>query len=91
MDGLLARDGVDMHSTSLRAWCSAVWSAVVDLLSKGVKIEDVEKMWRPFDQQDTPTAGSGGAYPDRETWGLLPEHVAGQARAQAAMRNTGGA
>lgn len=89
MDGLLARDGVDKHSTSLRAWCNAAWSAVVDFLSKGVKVEDVEKMWRSFDYDDAPTPGSDG-YPDRETWGALPEHVAGQARAQSAMRDAGG-
>lgn len=78
MDGRLARDGLDPTATPLRTWCSAAWSAVVDLLGTGVKIEDVEKLWRSaFDHPDT---ADGSGEPDRETWGLQPEHVAGQER-----------
>lgn len=91
MDGRLARDGLDPTTTPLRYWCTAAWSAVVDLLGTGVKVEDVEKLWRStFDYPDT---DDGTAEPDRESWGLLPEHVAGQERlmqmagnAQAASR-----
>ncbi|MEV1294434.1 hypothetical protein [Pseudonocardia sp. NPDC049635] len=88
MDGRLARDGLDPTTTPLRTWCSAAWSAVVDLLSTGAKVEDVQKLWdRAFHSTD---GDDVDGEPDRESWGLLPEHVAGQERLMQMMGNAQG-
>lgn len=83
MQGVLARDGLDPRHITLRAWCAAVWSALVDFLGTGVKVEDLDKFWDKTFRHPDDHAGTG--LPDRDTWGALPEHVAGTERLQTVM------
>lgn len=77
MDGALTLAGVDPDTTPLHRWLGAVWAALIQYLGLGLKIEDVNKFWSStFDQP----AAQHGDEPDRDTWGLLPEHLAGQQR-----------
>lgn len=75
MTGALALAGIDPDITPLHRWCAAVWAVWVQFMGMNVPLESVEKAWAPF-HAEPEDHGS----PDRETWGALPEHVAGTQR-----------
>lgn len=76
MSGALTLAGIDPATTPLRVWLGAVWAALIQLVGSGVSIEGMTKLW---DGTFSATATAHGA-PDRDSWGLLPDQVAGQQR-----------
>lgn len=76
MDGALTLAGIDPDRTPLHRWLGAAWAAIVQFLGSSVSIEDLEKFWTGA--FGSPKSATGE--PDRDTWGLLPEHIAGQQR-----------
>lgn len=70
MDGALTLAGVDPDHTPLHRWLGAAWAALIQC---PVGLEELDKAYAPLAVQSGPHGE-----PDRDTWGLLPEHQAGQ-------------
>jgi hypothetical protein len=74
--GALTLAGVDPDTTPLHLWVGAAWAALIQFMGTPVTVEALNKLWSSgFDRPDTQHGE-----PDRDTWGLLPEHLAGQQR-----------
>jgi hypothetical protein len=76
VSGALTLAGIDPDHTPLHRWLGAVWAALVQFLGTGVSVEGLEKLWRNGFSSEATVHG----VPDRDSWGLLPEHLAGQQR-----------
>jgi hypothetical protein len=76
VSGALTLAGIDPDRTPLHIWLGAVWAALIQFLGTSVSIEGMTKLW------DGTFSGSATVHgePDRDTWGLLPDQVAGQQR-----------
>lgn len=67
----MALAGIDLR-VSAACWCDAVWAIIVDAPHKA--LESAEQQM---------TIAAARAKPDRDTWGVLPEHQALMRKAQA--------